>query len=93
MDLNQYMEKYDRDRLVEICHAVGSTWEYFRRIMRGDAVPSRCLAILIEQQSGGEIKFESLIKRPTEVEFERFVKSLRGKVQRNTKAEESIGMS
>jgi hypothetical protein len=84
MNLNGYKQKYGDEALKSVCEQVGSSWTYFLAVMRGVKFLSRCMALHIEQVTGGECAWEELIRRPTMVEFDKYLSSNRGRGPRES---------
>jgi hypothetical protein len=79
MNLKGYKAKYGDEELRRVCDTVGTSWTHMLAVIRGVKFLSRCMALHIEQVTGGECAFEDLVRRPTEPEFRRYLASHRGR--------------
>lgn len=61
MNAKEFFDRYGKERCVEICEKVGTSYAYFNQIAYGHRRPSVNLAQRLVDASGGEMDFVSLL--------------------------------
>lgn len=61
MDLNEYWKKHGKEKSVEMCNAVGTSYDYFKHICNKRKRPSVELARKMVEFSAGELSLDKLL--------------------------------